>query len=188
MKNISYAFAVGILMYAQVCTRSDIAYVVGTSDLEVIAYSNSNYDSRKSTYGYVFMLTDGAVSWRSVKQTLIVTSIMEVEFVSCFETTLHGVWLKSFISKLRVVNLIFKPLKLYCDKSIAMFMTKNNKNGSRSKHIDIKYLAMRKCVKEKNVVIEHVSTKLMIVDPLIKGMPPKNFKDHVVRMRLGSMT
>jgi len=36
------------------------------------------------------------------------------------------------------------------------------------------------------VVIEHVSTELMIVDPLTKGMPPKNFKDHVVRMGLGS--
>ena len=29
MKNISYALAVVNLMYAQVCTRSDIAYVVG---------------------------------------------------------------------------------------------------------------------------------------------------------------
>ncbi|RZB69123.1 hypothetical protein D0Y65_038759 [Glycine soja] len=27
----------------------------------------------------------GAISWRSVKQTLIATSTMEVEFVSCFE-------------------------------------------------------------------------------------------------------
>ena len=29
MKNIPYALAVVNLMYAQVCTRSDIAYVVG---------------------------------------------------------------------------------------------------------------------------------------------------------------
>ena len=29
MKNISYASAVGSLMYAQVCTRLDIAFVVG---------------------------------------------------------------------------------------------------------------------------------------------------------------
>ena len=36
------------------------------------------------------------------------------------------------------------------------------------------------------VVIEHISTELMIVDPLTKGMPPKYFKDHVVQMGLGS--
>ena len=66
-------------------------------------------------------------------------------------------------------------------------MAKNNKSRSQSKHIDIKYLAIRECVKEKKVVFEHISTELMISDRLTKGMPPKNFKDHVVRMILGSM-
>ena len=79
-------------------------------NLVVIGYSNSDYvsciDSRKSTLGYVFMLAGGAVSWRSTKQTLIATSTMKVEFVSCFEATSHGVWLKSFIFRLRVVDSI----------------------------------------------------------------------------------
>ena len=66
-------------------------------------------------------------------------------------------------------------------------MAKNNKSGSRSKHIDINNLGIRERVKEKKVVIEHVSTELMIADPLTKGMPPKNFKDHVERMGLGSV-
>ena len=91
------------------------------------------------------------------------------------------------MSGLRVMDSISRPLKLYCDNFSAVFMAKNNKSGSRSKHIDIKYLAIRERVKEKKVVIEHVNTELMIADPLTKGMPPKNFKDHVVRMGLGSM-
>jgi len=123
----------------------------------------------------------------SSKQSLIATSTMKAEFVSCFEATSHGVWLKSFISGLRVVDSISRPLKLYCDNSVAVFIAKNNKSGSRSKHIDIKYLAVRKRVKERKVVIEHISTDMMIVDPLTKGMPPKNFKDHVVRMGLDSI-
>ena len=61
------------------------------------------------------------------------------------------------------------------------FLAKNNKSGSRSKHIDIKYLAIREHVKEKQVVIEHISTKLMIADPLTKGMPPMKFNNHVDR-------
>ena len=81
---------------------------------------------------------------------------------------------------------ISRPLKLYCYNSAAVFMAKNNKSGSQSKHIDIKYLAIREHVKEMKVVIEHISTELMIVDPLTKGMPPKYFKDHVVQMGLGS--
>ena len=94
------------------------------------------------------------------------------EFVSCFEATSHGVWLKSFISGLRVVDSISRPLKLYCDNFVAVFMAKNNKSGSRSKHIDIKYLAIRERVKHKKVIIEHISIELMITDPLTKDMSP----------------
>ena len=74
---------------------------------------------------------------------------MEAKFVSCFEASSHGVWLKSFISGLRIVDFISSPLKLYYDNSVAVFMAKNNKTESRSKHIDIKYLAIRERVKEK---------------------------------------
>ena len=112
---------------------------------------------------------------------------MEVEFVSCFEASLHGVWLKSFISGLRIVDSISRSLKLYCDNSVAVFMAKNNKSGSQNKHIDIKYLAIRERVKEKKLVFEHISTESMLANPLTKGMPPNYFKDHVIQRGLGSM-
>ncbi|RVX15691.1 Retrovirus-related Pol polyprotein from transposon TNT 1-94 [Vitis vinifera] len=190
MKNIPYAYAVGSLMYAQVCTRPDIAFAVG-----MLGRYQSNpdsdfagcVDSRKSTSGYIFILAGGAISWRSVKQTMTATSTMEAEFISCFEATSHGVWLKSFIYGLRVMDSISRPLSIYCDNSAAVFMAKNNTSGSRSKHIDIKYLAIRERVKEKKVVIKHISTELMIVDPLTKGMPPLKFKDHVMNMGLSSL-
>ncbi|XP_073014602.1 secreted RxLR effector protein 161-like [Primulina eburnea] len=100
MKNIPYASAVGSLMYAQVCTRPDIAFIVGILRI----YQNNPgldqwkaakkvmrlagcIDSRKSTSGYIFMLAGGAVSWRSAKQTWTATSTMEAEFVACFEAT-----------------------------------------------------------------------------------------------------
>ena len=105
-----------------------------TDSLKVIGYSYSDFagcvDSRKSTSSSIFKLADGAVSWRSAKQTLTTTSTMEAEFVSCFEASSHGVWLKSFISGLRIVDSISRPLKLYCDNSAAVFMAKNNKSGS----------------------------------------------------------
>jgi hypothetical protein len=83
---------------------------------------------------------------------------MEAEFVSYFEATSHGVWLKSFISGLRIMDSVSKPLNIFCDNSATVFMAKNNKSGSRSKHNDIKYLAIRERVKDKIVVINHIST------------------------------
>jgi len=46
------------------------------------------------------------------------------------------------------VDSIARPLKLYCDNSVMLFMAKNNRSGSQIKHIDNKYLAIiRKYVK-----------------------------------------
>lgn len=60
-------------------------------------------------------------------------------------------------------------------QSVVVFLAINNKSGSQSKHTDIKYLAIRECVKEEKLVIEHVSIELMIVDFLSKGMPSNYF-------------
>ena len=65
-------------------------------------------------------------------------------------------------------------------------MAKNNKSEIRSKHIDIKYFAVRERVKDKKVDIEHINTELVIADPLTKDMSSFKFKDHVERMRLSS--
>ena len=66
------------------------------------------------------MLAGEAVSWKS-KQSLTVASIMEVEFVFYFEATSHGVWMKIFISRLKLLNSISMPLRIYCDNSTAVF-------------------------------------------------------------------
>ena len=54
--------------------------------LDVVRYSDSDYagcvDTRKSTFGYLFLLGRGAISWKSVKQSVIAASTMEAEFVA----------------------------------------------------------------------------------------------------------
>ncbi|RVW26309.1 Retrovirus-related Pol polyprotein from transposon TNT 1-94 [Vitis vinifera] len=166
MERFPYASAVGSLMYAQVCTRSDIAYIVGmlgrylsnpgmdhwkkakrvmrflqrtkdymltyhrSSHLEIVGYSDSDFagclDSRRSTSGYIFMLVGGAVSWKSVKQTLIASSTMEAKFIACYEASNHGIWLRNFVTQLRIVDGIEKPLRINCDNKAVELYSKNN--------------------------------------------------------------
>lgn len=61
--------------------------------LNVIGYSDSNFagcvNSQKSTSGYIFILADGAISWRSEKQTVVTTSTIQPEFVLSFKATCH---------------------------------------------------------------------------------------------------
>ena len=144
MKAVPYPSVMGSLMYAQVCTCPDIAFVVGvlnrylsdpgqihrkmakiflrylqgtkdlmliyrrTDTLEVVGFSDFDYagfvDDKKSTYGYIFMMVEGAVSWKRVKQTLTASSNMEAEYVVCYEATCQVIWFRNFIF---VVSRIF---------------------------------------------------------------------------------
>lgn len=222
MQKIPYASAVGSLMYAQVCTRPDIAFIVGmlgrylsnpgmdhwkavkcvmrylqrtkeymltyrrSDKLEVIGYSDSDFagcqDSRKSTSGYIYLLAGGAISWRSAKQTLIASSTMAAEFVACYEASNQGIWLRNFVTGLRILEGTERPLKLYCDNKSAVLYSNNNRSSTKSKHIDIKFLVVKERVQSGQISIEHIGTNSMIADPLTKGLPPKVFHEHTAQM------
>ena len=144
MQQIPYVSVIGSLMFAQVCMRSDLAYIVGmlgrylsnsgkyhwtsakrvmrylqrTKDymltyrksdkLKIIGYSDSNFtryrDSMKSTSGYIYLLAGGAISWKSVKQSIVASSTMATEFVACYEASNHGIWLQNFVTGLRIMD------------------------------------------------------------------------------------
>lgn len=156
------------------------------NNLEVIGYTDSDVagcvDSRKSQSGYLFLLAEGAISWKSAKQSDIATSTMEAEFVACCEATIQANWLRNFISGFGVVDGIARPLKIYCDNSSAVFFSKNDKFSKGAKHLDLKYLVVKEDVQKRKVSIVHISTNLMIADLLTKGLPPKIFTEHVERM------
>jgi len=77
-------------------TKKVLRYLQGTKNhmltyrkydhLEVIGYTDSNFvgcvDTRKSTFGYVYLLAGEAISWKSAKQLVIAASTMEAEFVA----------------------------------------------------------------------------------------------------------
>ena len=100
-------------------------YLQGTKDYmltykrfdhhKVIGYSYSDFvesmDTRKFTFDYLFLLAEGAISWKSAKQSIVAISTMEV--VACFDATVHGLWLQNFISRLRIVDSIVKLLRIY---------------------------------------------------------------------------
>ena len=116
--------------------------------LELFGYSDSDFagcvDTRKSTFGYVFILVGGAVSWKSAKQSVIAASTMKAEFVTCFEATIQGLWLQNFISGLEIVDSIAKPLKIYCDYVAAVFFSVNDKYSKGAKHMELNIFAIKK--------------------------------------------
>ena len=161
-----------------------------TDTLRVVGFSDSNYadcmDDKKSTSGYIFMMVKGAVSWKSVKQTLTTSSTMEAEYVECYEATCHVIWLRNFISDLEVVYSISRPLKLLCDNSSTVSFSRKTRSTSHSKHIDVKFFFffVKEKVVESLISVEHMLTTSMLADPLTKGLPICVFQEHITNMIL----
>ena len=222
MQKIPYASAVGSLMYAQVCTRPNIAYIVGvlcrylsnpgmdhwkaakrvmrylqrtkghmltyrrSNNMEIIGYSNSDFagcqDSRKSTLGYVFLLAGGAISWRSAKQSLVTSSTMAAEMVAVYKASTERIWLRNFVTGLRILEGIERPLKLYCDNKAAVMYSNNSRSSVKSKFVDNKYRVVKEWIQSGKFTIEHFGTNSMIADPLTKGIVPKVIHEHTACM------
>lgn len=130
-------------------------------------------------------LMDGWMDgWMCFKQTVTASSTMLAEFVACFEATGQLVWLKFFIPGLRVIDSISWPHALYCDNQPAVIYSSNNKSSGAAKHIDIKYLVVKDRIQDQTINVKYISTKLMLADPLTKGLSPNVFKEHVAGMGL----
>jgi len=88
-----------ILRYLKGTFDYGIMYKKRSSN-DLIAYTDSDYagdlNDRKSTSGYVFLLSSGAVSWLSKKQPIVTLSIIEAEFVTAAGCASQVVWMRSF--------------------------------------------------------------------------------------------
>jgi hypothetical protein len=225
MKTVPYTSCVGSLIYAQVCTHPDLAFVTGmlgryqkNSDkshwdgvkkalrylqgtkglmltykksdapLEIVGYSDSDFagclDTEKSTLGYIFTLTNGAISWKRSKQTITTSSMMYAEFIACYEANRQTKWLKKFVPGLRVIDNIEKSLKIYCNNEPTVQYSYNNKKSDASKHINIKYYVVNEKIQDQTISLEHISTKQMLVNLFTKSLPPNVFNEHIADMGL----
>ena len=77
----------GVMRYLQ-RTKYYILVYRKLENLEVLGYIDSDFagcsENLKSTSGYIFMMAEGSISWKSVKQTLRASSTTQVEFVACY--------------------------------------------------------------------------------------------------------
>jgi SPX domain protein involved in polyphosphate accumulation len=117
-------------------------------------------------------------------QTVMTSSTMYAEFVACYEAVQQAMWLKKFVSDLRVVDSIERPLKLYYDNEPTVLYAHNKKKMKAAKNINIRFYVAKEKIQDQTISLEHISTKKMIVDLLTKGLPTSVFREHLVGMGL----
>ncbi|KAJ9539037.1 hypothetical protein OSB04_031770 [Centaurea solstitialis] len=203
MKTVPYASAIGSIMYAMLCTRPDVAYSVavknilkylrrtkemflvfgGSEDeISVTGYSDASFqtdrDDFRSQSGYVFTLNGGAISWKSSKQDTIADSTTEAEYIAASDAAKEAVWLRNFLSDLRVVASISRPIDIFCDNSGAVAQAKEPREHHKSRHVLRKYHLIREIIRRGDVRICKIPTKDNVADPLTKPLAKVKHEAH----------
>ncbi|KAJ9557472.1 hypothetical protein OSB04_012086 [Centaurea solstitialis] len=177
MKSVPYASAIGSIMYAMLCTRPDVAYSVSVTSRyqqnpgephwvavkNILKYSDASFqtdrDDFRSQSGYVFTLNGGAISWKSSKQDTIAYSTIEAEYIAASDAAKEAVWLRNFLSDLRVVASISRPIDIFCDNSGAVAQAKEPREHHKSRHVLRKYHLIREIIGRGDLQ-PHEHTKL----------------------------
>ncbi|RVX00874.1 hypothetical protein CK203_026506 [Vitis vinifera] len=71
---------------------------------------------------------------------------------------------------LHVIDSIMRPLRIYCDNSVAMRFSKNNKTTGGSKHIDIKYLVVQNAPYGEHVPLSEIPRRGFVLQPLLLAL------------------
>ncbi|RDY08209.1 hypothetical protein CR513_07575, partial [Mucuna pruriens] len=175
------------LVYLQVCTRPDIAFVVGVLSSYLSDPGMQHWKIVKCVMHYLkrtkgYMLT----YWKS--EGLEIIGYSNSDFVGCkIVNTMFGyiymfargaiIWMfvkqtlivpSTMAVDLRVVDDIERPVKIYCDNNLAVLYSNNNRSSTKLKFIDIKFLVVKERVQNKQIFIEHIGTSFLLADPLTK--------------------
>lgn len=144
---------------------------------ELVSFSDSDYagdlDDRKSTSGYVFLLSGAAVSWSSRKQPVVTLSTTEAEFIAAASCACQGIWLRRILEEVNYTQQ--GPIMLFCDNSSTIKLSKNPVLHGRSKHIDVRFHFLRDLTKEGAVKLCYCRSDEQIADILTKPLKANSF-------------
>ena len=142
-------------------------------------YANDSSDS-KSMGGFVVIACNGAISWRSRKQTVVATCTMLAEYYSMYEACKEIIWLRYIMTELNLK--VDQPTELYCDNQGAISLAKGKKISERSKHCRMRYHYVRECVSKNEITLIYVPTSVNPADILTKSLPAPKTLSCAIKM------
>ncbi|KAJ9539160.1 hypothetical protein OSB04_031893 [Centaurea solstitialis] len=161
-----------ILKYLRRTKEMFLVFGGSEDEISVNGYSDASFqtdrDDFRSQSGYVFTLNGGAISWKSSKQDTIADSTTEAEYIAASDAAKEAVWLRNFLSDLRVVGSVSRPIDIFYDNSGAVAQAKEPIEHHKSRHVLRKYHLIREIIGRGDVRICKIPTEENVADPLTK--------------------
>lgn len=163
--------AKGVLRYLAGTPSVGITYSSGSGGGDLVGWCDADFagdlDTRKSTTGYVFTISGGAVSWSSKRQPTVATSTVEAEYMAASAAAREALWLKKLVAEL---GQPVAAVPICCDNQGALSLLHNPVLSDRSKHIDVHHHFVRERVARGEVVFGWIPTREMTADVFTKPL------------------
>ena len=130
---------------------------------------------RTSSMGYVFLINNAAVSWRSTRSPIVVLNACEAEVVSLSSACQEAVYLRKLCTELGFIQT--QPTIMYEDCESAVALSKENRFRNRSKHISLRwaYVTERQRPHIADIRVISASRRIMLADIFASPRPAVSF-------------
>ncbi|GJS74935.1 hypothetical protein Tco_0724816 [Tanacetum coccineum] len=142
-------------------------------------------DTFKSTSGGAQFLGEKLVSWSSKKQDYTSLSTAEAEYVS-----LSACCAQIFFMRTQLLDygFHFSKIPIYCDSKLAIAISCNLVQHSRTKHIAVRYHFIKDHIQEGTIELFFVKTDYQLSDLFTKALPLDMFNYLVCRLSMCSFS
>ena len=139
--------------------------------LEIKAFVDSDWagcpDTRRSTMGYIILVANGPVSYKSKLMPTLALSSCEAEFQGLTEVCREVMWMCRFLDE---IGLGYHTPEIYCDSSSAINWAEDPIQHQRNKHCELKYYYIRDRVSKDEVKLFKVHTTRNGADMMTKPL------------------
>ena len=182
--------------------KNILRYLKGTYDMglfyskeskkQLFGYVDAGYLSdlhkARSQTGYVFSCNGAAISWKSVKQTMVATSSNHSEILALHEASRECIWLRSMIQHIQEsCGLPFSkdnPTILFEDNAACIGQIKGGYiKGDITKHISPEFFYTHELQKNGEIDVQQIRSSDNLVDLFTKALPTSTFRK--LRYKIG---
>ena len=144
-----------------------------TPQLTLHAYSDSDWvscpNTRRSITGYVMLIGQSPIFWKSKKQSTVSRYSSESEYRAMAAASSEITWLVRLLQELGIKDLL--PIALKCDNQSAIQLGKNPILHERTKHVELDYHFTRDKVMKGLIELMYTPSQEQLADLFTKALP-----------------